>query len=101
MTMADLFTMFLLDISIIVSMLILAYMSKKMGDALKIKPYYLLLYFAAMLVVAAFGIDVASRSFSIAFSPLVSLAIRCCAGALAFGVCLRYWNWLFAEFFGF
>jgi hypothetical protein len=98
--MADLASVIMLDFSMVISMLILAYLSKRLGDALKIKPYYTILYAAAFLVVAASVCDVTVRLFSISFPPVVSLAVRCCAAAASIGVCLRYWSWLFSDIFG-
>ena len=98
--MADLLTMILLDCSVVTSMLILAYLSKRLGNALKIRPYYALLYFSAILIAVATGIDIAASSLSVPHWPLLSLYIRGIAGCIAFGVCLRYWKWLFSEFFG-
>jgi hypothetical protein len=98
--MADLMTIILLDFSIIVTMLILAYLSKRLGDALKIRPYYVILYVAALLVGVMCAADVAAKVFSIPLSPIISLSVRCCAGIAALGVCLRYWSWLFTDFFG-
>jgi hypothetical protein len=40
------------------------------------------------------------QAYSVAASPLPSLVVRGFAGVLAFVVCLRYWSWLFSEFFG-
>lgn len=97
--MADLLTMLLLDISVITSMLILAYLSKRLGNALKIRPYYLLLYVMAVLIGVADGIDIAALSFNAEHWPQATLIIRGIAGCTAFGVCLRYWKWLFSEFF--
>jgi hypothetical protein len=98
--MVDLAVMILFDESIIISMLILAYLSRKMGDALKIRPYYVILYIAAALIAAACGIDITVKAFSLTAAPLVSLVMRACAGVAALAVCLRYWSWLFSEFFG-
>lgn len=98
--MADLSVIVLFDLSIVISMLILAFLSRKMGEALKIRPYYLILYVTALCVTAASGIDIAEKAGTIAVAPLFSVILRCCAGVAAFGVCLRYWNWLFSEFFG-
>jgi hypothetical protein len=98
--MADLLTLVLLDCSVVISMLILAYLSKRLGNALKIRPYYLLLYVTALLVAVAGGIDIAAMSFSVMNWPQSTLYIRSIAGCIAVGVCLRYWKWLFSEFFG-
>jgi hypothetical protein len=51
-------------------------------------------------VAAACGIDIMAKAFLFTAAPLVSLVMRGCAGVAAVGVCLRYWNWLFSEFFG-
>jgi hypothetical protein len=88
------------DLSVIVSMMVLAYLSKKMGEALKIPPYYLVFYCAALVVAAASGIDIAAKGHLIATHQFLSGGMRCCAGLAACGVSLRYWSWLFSEFFG-
>jgi len=98
--MADLLTLILFDCAMITIMLILAYLSKRIGNALKIKPYYLLLYVTAILIVVAGIIDLAALSFSVVRWPPYTLYIRGAAGCMATGVCLRYWKWLFSEFFG-
>jgi hypothetical protein len=96
----ELLAKLLLDLSLMTTMLILSYLSRKMGSALKIRPYYLILIIAAIVIAAAGGIDAGMRALSIASSPLLPLIMRIAAGAAAVGVCLRYWSWLFSEFFG-
>jgi hypothetical protein len=98
--MAELLIKIVLDVSVITSMLILAYLSRKMGSALKIRPYYIILLAAAMVIAAASGIDVGMRAFTIVSPSIIPLVMRGCAGAAALCVCLRYWSWLFSEFFG-
>jgi len=98
--MAELMTRLLFDCSMMSSMLILAYLSRKMGEALKIFPYYLILYAAALIVVAAGGIDIAVKAQAGGVSPAWPAVLRCCASAVALVISLRYWKWLFAEFFG-
>jgi hypothetical protein len=98
--MADLMTRLLFDCSMMSSMLILAYLSRKMGEALKIVPYYLVLYAAALLVVTAAGIDIAVKAQASGVLPEWAVYARCLAGAAALCAGLRYWKWLFGEFFG-
>jgi hypothetical protein len=101
--MVEFLAKIMLDASLITSMLILAYLSRKMGNALKIRPYYVILFVAAMVIAAASGIDAGMRAVTIMASPLISLVtlvMRVCAGVAALCVCLRYWSWLFSEFFG-
>ncbi|MCU0609636.1 MAG: hypothetical protein MUF22_07720 [Chitinispirillaceae bacterium] len=97
--MTDLMTLTLLDFSAIVTLMVLGYLSRRLGDALKIRAYYLLMYISAVFVAVACGIDLASGSL-VRPVPLVTLSIRCGACVIGIGVCLRYWQWLFSEFFG-
>jgi hypothetical protein len=90
----------MLDFSIVLSLLILAYLSKRLGDALKIRPYYFILYAAALLIGMAGAADVTAKMFAFSFPPLVPLAVRCSAALAALGACLRYWSWLFSDIFG-
>jgi len=98
--MADLLTLVLLDSSVITSVLILAFLSKRLGSALKIKPYYRLLYVTAVLIAATGIIDITIMLNHITGLPAFTLHIRGCAAFMAVVVCLRYWKWLFSEFFG-
>jgi hypothetical protein len=97
--MAELMTRLLFDCSMMSSMLILAYLSKKMGEALKIFPYYLVLYAAALLVVAAGGVDIAVKADVVCVQPQWAAVLRCIAGVAAVAASLCYWKWLFGEFF--
>jgi len=97
--MLNLQSLFFFDVSAVIIMVVLAYLSRHLGEALKIKPYYKLLYITAALVICASGIDIITETVHLNLSFTVSLALRFAASATAFMVCLRYWNWLFAEYF--
>lgn len=92
-------SLFFYDVSSIVIMIVLAYLSKRLGDALKVKPYYKLLYVTSFLVICSSGLDIVSGTVTVSAATVISMALRFSAGAIALGVCLKYWNWLFAEFF--
>jgi hypothetical protein len=85
------------DISAIILMFVLAYLSKRLGDALKIKPFYKMLHVTAFCIACASIFDIVSSSFNFTL-PFVSMSLRFISSAGAFLVCLRYWNWLFSEF---
>ena len=93
-------TVILFDLSVALTMYILAYLSKRLGDAMKTPPWYLALYGAIFLVLASCGLEIAAAVLSLPLPAIITLATRLVAGILAFCVCLRYWNWLFSEFFG-
>ncbi|NLE01217.1 MAG: hypothetical protein GX640_15225 [Fibrobacter sp.] len=86
------------DISVITIMIILAYLSKRLGDALKILPYYKGLYITASLIACASGLDFL-RGSKFEFSlPVLSISIRFIASGAAIFICFKYWKWLFSEF---
>jgi hypothetical protein len=93
-------TLVLFDCSMVLIMLILAYLSKQLGGAMKTPPWYTAVYGAIIIVMLACGLDIASGFFSFALPALLTLGMRFGAGIIALGVCIRYWNWLFSEFFG-
>jgi hypothetical protein len=96
--MVNIHSLTFFDISAVVAMIVLAYLSKRLGDALKIKPYYKILYVTALCITSASIADIVSTSFHITSMHFLSMAIRFISSAGAFLVCLRYWNWLFSEF---
>jgi hypothetical protein len=93
-------TLVLFDCAMVLIMLILAYLSKQLGGAMKTPPWYTAVYGAIVIVAVACGLDCAAGFFSFALPSLVTLGMRLVAGIIALGVCIRYWNWLFSEFFG-
>ncbi|MCL2219649.1 MAG: hypothetical protein FWC23_06390 [Chitinispirillia bacterium] len=93
--------LFFFDVMAVTMMLVLAYLSKCVGEARyagRDKPYYLILFVTAGAVVAASGLETIPRSLSLDFMPILTGSIRFAAAAVAFAVALRYWKWLFAEF---
>lgn len=96
--MVSLHSLAFFDMSAVIAMFVLAYLSRRLGDALKIKPYYKILYITAFCIICASILDIVSLSIFISSISIISLALRFIASAWAFFVCLRYWNWLFSEF---
>jgi hypothetical protein len=97
--MLSLQSLFFFDLSAITIMLVLAYLSKHLGQALKIRPYYRILYGTIALIIIASILDLISRTVNISIPAALSLGLRFTAAAAALCACLRYWNWLFAEYF--
>jgi chromate transport protein ChrA len=89
----------LFDISMVILMIILAYLSKRLGDALKIKPYYKGLFVTAFIIILASCFDFITTTLSQFSIPYLSLSLRFISGCTAFLICLKYWKWLFSEFF--
>ena len=90
---------FFFDVSVIIFMFVLAYLSGRLGDALKIPPLYKTLYVTTVMIIVASVLDVLSGIVGIPSIMRVSLIIRCVAGIVACGIVLRYWIWVFSEFF--
>jgi chromate transport protein ChrA len=88
----------LLDISSILLMIVLAYLSKRLGEAMKIKPFFKILYVTSIMIVFALGIDFTAVYFDKQIFTMLSLSMRFAAGLAAFVVCMVYWKWLFSAF---
>jgi hypothetical protein len=92
----------ILDVSAAVLLVVLAHLSMRLGAALKVRPYFRLFHFAAVLVLTAAFLGVVSQSLPQEYATVrevVPMGLRCLAGCLAVGTALRYWKWLFAEYF--
>ena len=90
---------FFFDVSVIIFMFVLAYLSGRLGEALKIPPLYKALYVTIVMIIAASVLDVLSGIIIIPSIIKISLLIRFVAGIVACGIVLRYWIWVFSEFF--
>lgn len=91
--------LFIIDLSAVVLMVLVAYLSRRLGEALKIPPYYRILYVAAGAVFCAFVIDTLSINKTWPLPADLGMLVRSVAALAALLVALRYWRWLFAEYF--
>lgn len=90
---------FFFDVSAIIFMFVLAYLSNRLGEALKIPPWYKVLYGTAVMIITASVLDVLSGIMPVPSIMKISLFIRFLAGIISCGIVLRYWMWVFSEFF--
>jgi hypothetical protein len=91
-------SLILFDASAILAMIIIAYLSRRLGEALKIRPYYRILYVTAVFLAVAAVIDVISNDFNIHIPQGLPMLVRLASAGTAFIVCLKYWNWAFSEY---
>jgi hypothetical protein len=96
--MVPLHSIILFDASVVVIMLIIAYLSRRIGEALKIKPYYRILYLTAVVVALTSLSDTILNDITIHINQIFSMGLRFAAACTAFLVGLRYWSWAFSEF---
>jgi len=87
------------DLSAMVLMLILSNLSKRLGEALKIAPFYRLLFVTAGMMFCAAALDAARGVIQVRAMDLVTVVVRITAGVCAAFACLPYWKWLFTEYF--
>ncbi len=88
-----------LDIAMIVGMAVLASLSKRLGAALKIAPFYKLYTLSIVLIAVSAFADSASMNTDVVAVPFViTTAARVAAGLIALLTTYRYWYWLSAEF---
>jgi hypothetical protein len=87
------------DISAIMALLVIASLSKSIGEALKTPPYYKLLFHASIMIAVAAVADSLISAVKLSIPSTLPMGLRCFAGLIALPVCLRYWKWVISEFF--
>lgn len=97
--MISLHYLILFDIAAVMALMVIAYLSKSMGDALKIPPFYRVFHLTSIIIALAAIMDSIPKNALFPYSETISMALRCLAGILALPVCLRYWKWLISEYF--
>jgi hypothetical protein len=93
----------ILDVAMAIILVVLASLSKRLGEALKILHYYKFMYAAIVFIVVASLTDTLSASWTIPhlnsmLSRLIPNLLRCVAGVVSVISVLPYWKWLFSEF---
>jgi len=100
--MQSIHSLIILDAAMAVIMIVLALLSKRLGEALKIRPYYRFLYLSVALILIDSFMNAISADVSIAVGKNISGAlpniVRFFAGLIAVAACFRYWKWLFVEY---
>ena len=92
----------LLDATAVALCAVFASLSRSLGEALKTPRYYVIFYVAIGLVSAASLADILSTSGILHLHGVldrIPRLMRMLAGILALATALRYWKWLFPEFF--
>jgi len=90
--------LFFFDVTAVTMMLVLAYLSKRLGAALQIKPHYTIFFITSAVIVMVSGIETIPYELSLRSVSVATNAMRFAASAVALAVALRYWSWLFIEF---
>jgi hypothetical protein len=96
--MVALHSIILFDASVVVIMLIIAYLSRRIGEALKIKPYYRILYVTSLVIALTALGDIVLNDVNIHINQLIPMGLRLASTCTAFFVSLRYWSWAFSEY---
>lgn len=94
---------FFLDLSVIIILMVIAYLSKRLGEALKTPPFYILFYIGVVVIIVAAIINTiaTSRVFPISYNlyTTISMVMRFSSGFISVFACIQYWKWLFSEIF--
>jgi uncharacterized membrane protein len=92
----------ILDTAAAVVIIVLASLSRRLGEALKIRPYYRLMYVGVALLLFATLINAVFHDPTVvtgrSVADVLPGALRFCAAIIAVASCLRYWKWLFSEY---
>ncbi|MFP4416602.1 MAG: hypothetical protein ACOC41_01165 [Chitinivibrionales bacterium] len=94
-------SLLILDAAMIILMVVLASLSKRLGEALKIPPVYRMLHVGVIIILGSAALSgivtIAGESESLLI--LSAVVLRVAAGIIAVISSLRYWHWLFSEYF--
>ena len=103
MNVVNIQNVFFLDLSVIIILMVIAYLSKRLGEALKTPPFYKLFYTGVVIIIVAaiFNTISSNRLFPITHNlyNTISMAMRFFSGFISVFACMKYWKWLFSEIF--
>ncbi len=92
-------SIFFFDLPAIIFMFVFAYLSNRLGEALRIAPWYKILYGTAVIIITASVLDALTSAMPLQLIMTISLILRFVGGVVSCAVVLRYWIWVFSEFF--
>jgi dolichyl-phosphate-mannose--protein O-mannosyl transferase len=75
----------------------MAKLSKRMGDAMQIKPYFYLYYVGILFFVLASGYTLVFQSTDAGFAHMVSNLLLAIGMTFALVATVKYWGWLIKE----
>ncbi len=89
-------TLFVTDVAVIICFMVLANLSRRIGEALRIPKIYATFYGTAALVIIASFVDAVFNP-TIPYLTDITLIIRGVAVVISIPVAVKYWHWLFNE----
>ncbi len=89
-------TLFVTDVAVIICLMVLANLSRRIGEALRIQKIYTTFYFTSAMVVVASFVDAVFNP-TIPYLTDVTLIVRVVAVLISIPVAVKYWHWLFNE----
>jgi uncharacterized membrane protein len=89
---------YVLDASFFLQLFVMAYLSKRIGEALMIPPYYKSFYYIAGIIVMASLTGIFIKGLADTETIyFITFIIRAAASVSAIPICFKYWSWLFNE----
>lgn len=88
-------TLFVMDVAIIVCFMVLANLSRRIGEALRIPKFYTVFYGTSALLISVSFVDAVFESIPIVGK--VAMVLRGVVVIISIPVAVRYWHWLFNE----
>jgi hypothetical protein len=91
----------ILDVSVFFLMMILAFLSRRIGEALKVPNFYHYYYICSILLIFLVVVDMIFPLFVLEADKsqisMVTMALRAGLVLSTFPVTMIYWRWLFSE----
>lgn len=88
----------ILDLSVFLLLIVLANLSRRIGEALMIPGFYRVLFYMSGLVAFAALVDIFIKGLEgVEYIHTITLILRAAAAVISIPVCYKYWKWLLKE----
>ncbi len=88
----------IVDLSVFLLLIVLANLSRRIGEALMIPGYYRILFYMSGLIAFSSFIDIFIKGLeNVEYIHTITLLLRASAALISIPVCYKYWKWLLKE----
>lgn len=88
----------IIDLSVFLLLIVLANLSRRIGEALMIPGYYRILFYMAGIIAFASMVDIFIKGIeNVGYIHTITLLVRAAAALISIPVCYKYWKWLLKE----
>lgn len=88
----------IIDLSVFLLLIVLANLSRRIGEALMIPGYYRILFYMSGIIAFSSLVDIFIKGIeNVEYIHTITLIVRSVAAIVSIPVCYKYWKWLLKE----